>query len=734
MPIERRRIWYCDPVAQNIQNEAIDRVPEMTRHLSQIPKKTKTASNRTKRSAAEITSTRNTTKFERLFTHSAHPMWIFDIATYRFLRVNKAAIEKYGYTEQEFLKMTILDIRPPEDVNTVVKYAETLFDPPSHDMRLPKRSWQHRLKDGRVIWVDVHVQTIKFQGRSAAVGSVYDVTEKKVLKDQKLLEQVYFKTLFNSSNDAIVLLGADGLVMDINSRFERLFGFERNTVLGKRIEDLIVPTHLNHEVQQSWDGIRQNGYIYREAPRLRKDGTFIEVSISGYPIMARSRMIGTYMIYRDVTEKNALLKRIDYQSTHDGVTGLANRHQFQNVVERLLSDIRHGEEHALFNIMIDRLTLINQICGYDAGDHLLKDVAKQISSVVEQGSLAHFGGPEFALLLTNTTPCAAVSLANSIIDKISSMKFRWDDQLMVINVSVGIVSMTRSTGQKRVRDVLAMAETACRVARERGGNRSYVAEQGDQESARLRDEATWISNIHKAIDSGAFSIYGQRVEATHPGRPPKGIELLIRMRGSHGSLISPGAFIPVAERYQLMRQIDRWVITNVLFSDNSPALRHDPKNGLISINLSGETIGDDVACDHIVDLLKESTLPPEYLCFEITETAAVQSTVNANHFIQKVRELGVKIALDDFGSGMSSFRYLRELQVDSVKIDGIFVRNILSSDTDKVMINAICRMVHTLKMDVVAEFVESREMIACLRKLGVDFVQGYAVHKPELWL
>lgn len=183
-----------------------------------------------------------------------------------------------------------------------------------------------------------------------------------------------------------------------------------------------------------------------------------------------------------------------------------------------------------------------------------------------------------------------------------------------------------------------------------------------------------------------------------------------------------------------MRQIDRWMITRVLFSPNSPALKHDPKNGVLSINLSGETIGDEAACDHILDLLKESSVPPEYLCFEITETAAVQSTINASKFIRSVREMGVTIALDDFGSGMSSFRYLRELQADCVKIDGIFVRNVLTSDTDKVMIDAICRMVHTLEMYVVAEFVESTEMIECLRELGVDYVQGYAVHKPELWL
>lgn len=661
-------------------------------------------------------------------------MWIYDLETYRFLRVNNKAIKQYGYSEEEFLGMTILDIRPPEDKKAVIKYAETQTDSTSHQWQPSKRLWRHRLKDGRIIWVDIHVQVIHYRGRPAAVASVYDATATKTLKEHKRLEHAYFNTLFNSSGDAIVLLGTNDLVMDVNARFEELFGFDRKTVLGKRIEGFIVPGHLSHEVTQHWDAIRRQGYVYREAPRLRKDGTLIEVSISGYPIMAHSKMIGVYMIYRDTTEKNKLLKDIDYQRTHDEITGLTNRQHFQKAVESLLSDIRQGEEHALLNITIDRLTLINQICGYDAGDRLLKQVSERIAEVAGQGELAHFGGPEFALLITNTTRHAAVLLADAIIESIVSMKFSWEDQLMMINASVGIVPITRVTGRKRSQDVLAMAETACRVARERGGTRSYVADHDDQESARLRDEAHWISRIHKAIDANAFAIYGQRVMSASADTPPKGTELLIRMLDRRGSLVAPGAFIPIAEQYRLMRQIDRWMITRVLFSPNSPALKHDPKNGVLSINLSGETIGDEAACDHILDLLKESSVPPEYLCFEITETAAVQSTINASKFIRSVREMGVTIALDDFGSGMSSFRYLRELQADCVKIDGIFVRNVLTSDTDKVMIDAICRMVHTLEMYVVAEFVESTEMIECLRELGVDYVQGYAVHKPELWL
>jgi PAS domain S-box-containing protein/diguanylate cyclase (GGDEF)-like protein len=682
----------------------------------------------------DLNGKKRVNSFDRLFMGSDQSMWIFDLNTYKFLRVNQTAIKKYGYSEQEFLSMTILDIRPPEDVNEVVKSIKSKLDISTDKRRVSKRLWRHKLKNGRIIWVDISNQLLRYNGKQAAVALILDVTEKKVLKEKKQLEKAYFRTLFNSSDDAIVLLGADDLVMDVNKCFERLFGYARIMVLGRRIDDLIVPPHLNHEIQQSWDAIRQHGYVYREAMRLRKDGTPIDVSISGYPIEGPSGMIGVYMIYRDITEKNNLLKQLDFQTTHDGITGLKTRQIFQQDVDHLLSDIRHGDEHAVLNITIDRLTLINQICGYDAGDDLLKHVAKQIAHQPVDGELAHLGGPEFALMLRNITQCEVVRRASAIIENIRAMKFAWEDQLLVIGASIGIVPITRTSGSKTAREILAMAETACRVARDRGGNRSHIVDEDDQESARLRDEAIWISRIHKAIEANRFVLYAQRVVSTQLHKNTKGVELLVRMLDLDGSLISPGAFIPIAERYQLMRQIDRWVVKRALFSLDSPARNHNKKAGLISINLSGETIGDDDACNHILDLLQESPVPPSLLCFEITETAAVQSTINARDFIKRVRGLGAQIALDDFGSGMSSFRYLRELQADYVKIDGIFVRNVMANMSDKVMVEAICRMVHTLKMEVVAEFVETVEMIDCLRGLGVDYVQGYAIHKPELWM
>lgn len=253
--------------------------------------------------SSDFNNNRAIDNFEHLFLDISQPMWVFDLKTYRFLRVNPAAIKDYGYSKQEFLKMTILDIRPPEDINAAIKYAETKLDLSNDNWQISKRLWRHILKNGKIIWVETRNRIFNYKGQLASITIVHDVTEKTILKEQRRLKQPRRKTRFNSYNNAMVLLGANNSIIDVNKCFETLFGFDRKTVLGKQLENFIVPQHLFHEAQLSWELIRQHGHIFRETVRLRKNGSLINVSISGYPIMAQCGMVGVYMIYRDLTER-----------------------------------------------------------------------------------------------------------------------------------------------------------------------------------------------------------------------------------------------------------------------------------------------------------------------------------------------------------------------------------------------------------------------------------------------
>lgn len=670
--------------------------------------------------------------FERLFRQAPQPMWLYDLKSLAFVKVNQAALEQYGYSEEEFLSMRITDIRPRDEIERLDDYiAEQRLHAPQNRKRV-SRYWRHALKNGDLIWVDVYTQIFEYEGREAALIVATDVTARKVAQERLDIQQAYFRQLFDSSSEAIVLLDQDDLIIDANQRFLKLFGFELQEIVGKRVEQFIVPDYLRHEIKHSWESMRQAGYLYRETRRCRKDGTLLDVSVSGYPIILESERIGTYLIYNDLTEKKQLLTKIRHNATHSAITGLINRREFERRLGHALKKSRGGPGSlAVLHVALDQFMLVTQTCGHTAGDRLLKIVTGIIKENVQSDVIAHLYGDEFGILLVDTPIDEVERLSRKIIDIISAISFRWDSRVYKVNANIGVAVPTHDAAD--VRHVLSTAEMACQVAKERGINRVHIPGSNDQETLRRHDEVLWLSNLHEALARDRFVLYAQRLMPVCAEDDGRDYEILIRMLASDGSIVSPDRFIPVAERFRLMSELDRWVIGKLFAALGSALARGARLNGVVSVNLSGETLSDDAIHSYIAEQFDRHRLPPQHVCFEITETAAIQNIECAKKFVRDMQSRGAKIALDDFGSGMSSFRYLRELPIDYLKIDGLFIKNLLGDEMNRAMTEAICKMAQSLRIHTIAECVEDSEILRCLKDLGVDYAQGNAIHKPEPW-
>ena len=429
--------------------------------------------------------------------------------------------------------------------------------------------------------------------------------------------------------------------------------------------------------------------------------------------------------------------RLVYQASHDALTGLINRWEFEQRLEGALQTaLLQNREHVLCYMDLDQFKIINDTSGHGAGDELLRQLALMLKSDLrERDTLARFGGDEFALLLENCSVEAAMEVVDKIRADVQRYRFQWEERVFSIGLSVGMVAVNSMSGSAA--SLLSAADTACYVAKDGGRNRIHIYESRDSALVRHRGEMQWITRIHKAVEDKRLFLTWQEIYRINegplnPGKiAPCHIELLLRMRGEDGSEILPMAFIPAAERYLIMPTLDAWVIEETL----KVCRRYmDKKTGapcLFAVNLSGASLKDADFRRVLLDLLRSQPDAGPHLCFEITETATLGNLSVVNDFIHAMREFGCQFALDDFGSGLSSFTYLKNLKVDFLKIDGAFVRDIASNALDRSMVDAIHRIGHQMGLITVAEYVESDRVLAALRQIGVDCAQGNFLHLPE---
>ena len=442
------------------------------------------------------------------------------------------------------------------------------------------------------------------------------------------------------------------------------------------------------------------------------------------------------MVASDITEQRELTEQLGYQASHDALTELYNRREFERRLQGALQAI--GESTApvlLLYVDLDQFKLINDTSGHLAGDQLLAQLAIVMRRNLGAGDvLARLGGDEFGVLAAGVDDLAdAQSIAERVRCCIDGYVFIWEKRSYTISASIGGVLIDHPGAT--VRDLLAHADAACYMAKELGRNRVHFYSDADAKTATRRSEMEWANRLRWAIDEHRLRLTYQEVWPLplRAGGSPAGIELLLRFRDEFGQLLAPGVFMPAAERYGLMPVIDRWVIETALanFDHLHPAGSEVP---LVAINLSGASVEDDALAELIVELMHRHQVAPSRVCFEITETVAVRNLSQVARFMERLRTVGCKIALDDFGAGMSSFTYLKNLPLDIIKIDGSFIRDMLTDPVSHVMVRAVTDIGHRLGLEVVAEWVTDVETVAALTALGVNSVQGFSLHRPELAL
>lgn len=435
----------------------------------------------------------------------------------------------------------------------------------------------------------------------------------------------------------------------------------------------------------------------------------------------------------DVTEREQLKRFMAHQACHDALTGLYNRREFEIRLEDARQNVKHTNNvHALLYLDLDQFKVVNDTCGHIAGDEMLKQISNQIKSKTRTSDiLARLGGDEFGLLLNNCKVEKAKELAESLRKEIKSFQFCWKNSCFRVGASIGLVMITRESGD--LTEILSAADSACYVAKDKGRNVVHVYSESDGEVMQRSGEMQWIPRIQEALEKDLFVLYRQDIVPLKKTKEyGRHCEILVRMRDiKKNRIIPPSTFIAAAERYSMMPAIDRWVVKNALKAISMEDKSNCDKYSSCSINLSGHTISDESFQQFVLDKIKEVGVDPRRICFEITETAVISNMTQAVMFMDKLRDMGCSFALDDFGSGMSSFSYLSSLNVDYIKIDGAYIKNVLNDKVQRAMVEAISKVAHEMGIKTVAEWVENEETIELLKEMGIDYAQGYALGRPR---
>lgn len=413
---------------------------------------------------------------------------------------------------------------------------------------------------------------------------------------------------------------------------------------------------------------------------------------------------------------------------HDPLTGLYNRHEFEQRVSRTLQQASSSNSHALLYIDLDQFKVINDTCGHHAGDAVLRQLAVILKNPIrETDTLARLGGDEFGLLLTDCAIDKAMHVAERIVNLVNGFRFTWDGRRFQIGASIGLVML--EDPRQSASDVLRQADLACYTAKDQGRNRVQLYHHDDLDILRRHKDMDWLARINNAMEDNRLVLYHQQIHALCSGVPGH-CEILLRMLDVTGAVITPGAFIPAAERYGLMPTLDRWVVRQTLQQLSNMKALGALTSERVFINLSAGTASDASFLDYLKELLKEYDIPTHLIGFELTETAVINNLANTLSFIESVREMGCALALDDFGSGMSSFSYLKSIPADYLKIDGTFVRDMIENEMDAAIVEAIHRIAQVAGLKTIAEFVENEAIMRQLKRLNVDFAQGYGISLP----
>ena len=587
----------------------------------------------------------------------------------------------------------------------------------------PPKPWQIALMQATAGHLAVALDRVRF------------MTARREAEDALMHQKERLQVTLQSISDAVVTTDAAGLVQYLNPAAQALTGWPLAAACGRRHQDVLgLGTEPGTDTAPDLAGRALEQGSTQFHPKLRctpQAGAPLLIDLSASPLLRPGGGAdGVVLVFRDVTEVSRLSREMEFQALHDTLTSLGNRRAFEHLLAQAFAATRDGTaRHCVCYLDLDNFKVINDTCGHAAGDELLRQVARLfLAHLQPQDLLCRLGGDEFGILLWQQDLQQALQGAERMQQELAAFRFVWRDHVFSVSVSIGAVMLDATT--ESVGALLQAADSACYVAKDGGRNRIHVYAENDPALAQRYGVMEWVSRIEDALQHDRFELFGQPIArlGAAPGSQPAGLrcEILLRMRTADGRLVSPGEFMPAVERYQLAARVDRWVIKKAL------AWMADHQDGveLCSINLSGQSVGDAAFLGQVLQAMDQTPVRCDRLCFEITETAAMGDLAAANRFFQALRARGCQFALDDFGSGLSSYAYLRELAVDTLKIDGQFVKNMADDPVSFAMVKSIHEIGCLMGKKTVAEFAESQAIVDLLTGLGVHFAQGYALGRP----
>ncbi len=673
-------------------------------------------------------------RYRRLFDNVVEGVYMASIDG-RFLSVNPALVRMVGArSEAELLAM------PAEHIYVDPLVRLEIIAAISRDDEVRDAEFQLRRVDGSSLTVSENARSVRdSNGRLIGFeGTISDISARKRAEIAVLAEKEKAQVTLESIGDAVITTDATGLIEYINPVAEALTGWRSHEICGHYINEAfsIVSEGDRTTVENPVVVCLRDGHVVEaegSAILINRGGHEIAIEDSAAPIRDRhGNMIGVVMVFHDVSKERRLRRALAYQAYHDALTGLINRREFENRLSNALNSALNDNTscHVLMYLDLDQFKLINDTCGHQAGDQLLKQITGLLQTRLRSKDvIARLGGDEFGVLLENCNAPQALPIAENLRKAIGDFRFIWNGQTLNVGVSIGYVEINSNSGS--MVNLMSAADIACYAAKDSGRNRVHIYQQ-DEVPQRHR-EMQWVSRIVRAREEKRLELYYQPIIPIGRTHDPRAhYELLVRMRNEEGMLVLPGEFIPAAERYNVMPTIDRWVVQQALTTlahCRTHVATETPY--MISINLSGTSLNDDSFLEFLINELQTHNPSSGAVCFEITETAAIANLAKVVHFMREVKSRGCLFSLDDFGCGLSSFMYLKNLPVDFLKIDGQFIQSVNVDNIDRSMVVAIHQIGQAMGIKTIAERVESEQVLQALTSIGVDYAQGFLIAEPQ---
>jgi len=653
----------------------------------------------------------------------------------RLESVNPALVEMLGYERAEEL----LALTSTSGLYVNASDRDRVVATLDRDGLVRDAEYQLRRRDGTTITVVENARVVR--GADGAVvgyeGTIADITGRKLAEIRLSEEKEKAQVTLQSIGDAVITADANGCIEYLNPVAEGLTGWETREAAGRPVSEIFQV--LSETTRQPLDSpilrcLREGRLVELIEPSLlvNRRGQEISIQDSAAPIRDRNgRLVGAVMVFHDVSQERRLQRALAYQATHDALTGLINRREFESRLNDALQAVRDDPSvsHVLLYLDLDQFKVVNDTCGHQAGDRLLKQITSVVQTRIRTTDvLARLGGDEFGVLLADCSLETASRIAENLRQAIRDFRFVWQDRVMNVGVSIGLAEINGSV--ETLAAVMSAADVACYSAKDSGRNRVQTYRQG--RAPERHREMQWVSRINRACDEDRLELLCQTIVPIRSGvEKLRHFELLLRMRDERGTLVQPSEFIPAAERFNLMPAIDRWVVRQAcsrLAYRRSDAERQP---FMLAINVSATTLNDEQFLDFVLGEIASSDVSPGALCFELTEAAAMTSLAAATHFIRELRDRGCRFSLDDFGSGLSSFIFLKNLPVDFLKIDGQFMHNVTRDHIDRSMVEAIAQIGETMGIRTIAERVDSAEVLAQLADIGIQYAQGHYIGAPQ---